>query len=79
MRPALTAMTSAMAEVDGGWDAQLEALQARIKWDGQPVRLTLPMLCFALPPGQFDSAYKSKQLYTENGTRRADCQVLFLL
>ena len=75
VRSALTAMSSAMKDVDGGRPAQLAALQKRITWkDGNVVELTLPVLCFALPPKRFDLAYKSKRSYTELG-RRTPMQV----
>lgn len=40
-----------MKDVDGGRPAQLAALQERITWkDSNVVELTLPVLCFVLPP-----------------------------
>ncbi|CAL8469777.1 g9319 [Coccomyxa elongata] len=73
VRSAVTEMVTAMKGVHGGRPAQLHALQRRIDWVDESVELRLPVLCFALPSKRFDSAYKSKRPYTENG-RCCKCQ-----
>ena len=70
-------MLSAMKDVDGGRHAQLQALLGRITWEDEPAQLTLPVLCFALPPKRYDTAYQTKRPYTEPG-QRCPLQVLHL-
>jgi hypothetical protein len=69
-------MSTAMMSTDGGRPAQLAALKKRIEWVvGDEVELKLPVLCFALPPKRYDTAYQTKRPYTEQG-QRAPLQVL---
>ena len=64
-----------MKNVDGGRHAQLQALLGRIIWVDGPAQLTLPVLCFALPPKRYDTTYQTKRPYTELG-QRCPLQVL---
>ena len=77
VRDALTKLNSATAKVGGGRDEQLDALKQRITWTTyESVLLSMPLLCFIVTPQRFDTTYRSKQPYTQNG-RPSQAQVSY--
>ena len=79
VRDALNKMNSATAKVGGGRDKQLDAVKQRITWTtDESVLLSMPLLCFIVTPQRFDSSYRSRQPYTQNG-RPSEAQVSQML
>ena len=77
VRDALTKLNSATVKVGGGRDEQLDALKQRITWTTyESVLLSMPLLCFIVTPQRFDTSYRSKQPYTQNG-RPSQAQVSY--
>ena len=61
-------MNTEMDKVGGGRGKQLDALQQRITWAADKRELlSMPLLCFIVTPHRFDTSYRSRQPYTQNG------------